>query len=259
MALDRSKYPLVLLKGIEGILDTFSDIEEQNSEVIIEANPGNRADERMINTGFTPYYLSYIPRDETYDFYFELRGIRFINNVVDYWLVFKPMNSSSVEEAEVTGKLDAAESRLKSWITLLKQYNTVRLSKKDRFTAESAQQFYADFELVDEDADTKPFDNNKQMFLYHFLEHIKKKVEDTEGADQQQLNEIIDEINLLEMHIPVFTKAAVVKGLSKIFAKVQVFSLKLIVDIFDVAKKEIIKAALYGGMHDMQDIIHKLS
>jgi hypothetical protein len=258
MAFDRSKYPLVLLKGIESVLDSFSDIEEQNGELITEASPSNSPDTQMLRLSFVPYHISYIPRDEAFDFYFELRGIRYNNSIIEYWVRFKPSSPSSIEEAEAQGKLEATESRLKNWISLLKQYNTVRLSKKERFTAESAEQFYADFELVDEDANTAPFDNDKQVLVYKLLEFVKETVEHVEDGDQEESKLIVQQIESLQQIIPTITKAAVLKELSKVYAKVKAYSMKAFVAVYDVAKKELIKHYLYKSMDGVNNFIETL-
>ena len=144
------------------------------------------------------------------------------------------------------------------WAELVRGYDAVKLTKKDKFIAESATQFYEYFESADEDANAKPLDNDQQIFLYKLLEFTKRKVEQAEDIDKNRTDDIVEDIASLQASIPAMTKAAAIKKLSQIFAKVKVFSLKVIVDTFDIAKKELIKAALYGGLHEIDQVVHLL-
>ncbi|RZK29097.1 MAG: hypothetical protein EOO61_21170 [Hymenobacter sp.] len=212
----------------------------------------------MLNANFTVYSLALKPVDKSLSFYFELRGVRYNAGTLSYWLAYKPASLTDNTEGTSGYGLDQAKLHFKKWLDMVKEYGTVRLTKKERFAAESAKQFYADFELTDEDANTAPFDNDKQVLVYKLLDFIKESVEQVEDGDPEEAKNIIYQIERLQQIIPSVTKAAVIKELSKVYAKVKSYSMKAFIAVYDVAKKELIKNYLNKGMHEMNDFIQTL-
>jgi hypothetical protein len=255
MPLDRSKHPLVLLKAIEDILDTFEDWKERYGDTVEAATPHDKVDEQMINASFIGHTNAIRPIDKSLDFYFEVRGVRFTGGTISYWIAYRPASPTTIEEHIGGDSLDGAQKRFKGWFDLVKAYQSVRISKEERFTAEAAKQFYADFELVDEDASTAPFDNDKQLLVYKLLEFVKETVEQAEDGDHEEAKTIIQQIENLQQSIPRITKTAVIKELSKIYAKVKAYSMKAFVAVYDVAKKELIKHYLYESMDGANEFI----
>jgi hypothetical protein len=258
MPINIGDHSLAFLLGAQAVTDELQNLEPQFEE-LIEFTEESTDAKPIDSDGFQPFVITYVPVNKKLPFYFEVRGVKDTGRgSVVYAVAWKPAAFATVNVQSVNGGLDSVLTWFKQWTDLVKQYNTVRLSRRDRFTSESAEQFYADFELVDEDANTTPFDNDKQLVLYRLLDYIKQKVEQEEGADKEQVSIIVNEIKMLQANIPSMTKATAVKGLSRIFAKTKAFSIKLIADFFDVAKKEALKAALYGGLHEAEALFHSI-
>jgi hypothetical protein len=256
--LDRAKHPFVLLKAVDQILDKFVELEERYGLFVKEAVPSERDDKPIKSIGFTPYHLAYLSTAYPSDFYFELRGVRMNASTPEYWVVFAPKNDAAATEFGGFGTLSTTIDRFDKWVKLLQDYATIKLDKKSRFAENDAQEFYDYFELVEEDSTTAPFEEEQQLYLYRLLEHIKHEIELDDNADSPEAQSIVQDILLLETRIPTVTKAVAIKGLSKIYAKVKVFSFKLFADSVDVIKKEAIKAVLYGGIHKIEKAIHVL-
>ena len=259
MSIDKSKHSLALLRGIEQITDSLEELELKYSGIIEEVTSIRPAQIMMPGVGYLGYVISFAPVNKSLDFYFELRAVKDMGKgVTDYLVAFKPRSEAINDEYVINGPFHSATAMFEGWIKLIVAYNSVRLSRKDKYAAESAQQFYDDFELVDEDANTAPFDNDKQVVVYKLLDFVKDRLEQAEGVDDEQVQEIIQEIKTLQAHIPAITKAALLKEVSKIYAKVKAFSMQTFVAVYDVAKKEVIKSALYGGLNEANIFFHNL-
>lgn len=255
MPLDIGSHSLALLLGVQAAIN-----ELQNHELpyggVVEYTTEVLHSTYAIPKHYQEYDISYSPVNKLLPFYFEVKGIRDSGNGgVDYIYIWKPESSLKAAASAETGNLAEVIAKFQIWAELVAQYNTIHLSRKDRFTAESAQQFYDDFELVDEDATTAPFDNEKQVLVYKLLEFIKDTVERVEDGNQEESNLIVQQIESLQKILPSITKAAVIKELSKVYARVKAYSMKAFVAVYDVAKKELIKHYLYESMDSVSDFI----
>jgi hypothetical protein len=258
MPLNIGEHSLAFLLGVQAVEDELQSLETAYAGVVEFTEQKIRPPFQTTN-GYFSYDITFIAVNQSLPFYFEVKAIKDLGNGgVDYMAVWKPTSKTSAKEGSTNGNLDQISSRFKQWAQIVGEYGSIRLSRKDRFTAESAQQVYAEFELIDEDANTTAFDNDKQVLVYKWLESVKEKVAQVEGGDQEQAQNIIQSIEQLQHIIPSITKAALLKEVAKVYAKVKAFSMKLFVDIYDVAKKELIKAALKGGLHEADLFIHNL-
>lgn len=258
MSINIGDHSLVFLLGAQAITDELQNLESQFGE-LIEFTEENTGAEPVDSDGYQPFVITYTAINKSLPFYFEVRAVKDTGRgTVVYAVARKPSIATNVSAQSINGELASVLTWFRQWANLVEQYNTVRLSRKDRFIQQAAAEVYTGFELVDEDADTAPFDNDKQVLVYKWLESVKEKVAQVEDGDQEQAQHIIQEITQLQNIIPTITKAALLKEVSKVYAKAKAFSMKLFVDIYDVAKKELIKAALKGGLHEADLFIQHL-
>lgn len=110
----------------------------------------------------------------------------------------------------------------------------------------------------DADADTAPFDLNRQEILYYFLNYAQKNIENSTDIDDSQKEILLLEVNKIKDEIPTSTKKKVVTTLSKFAQTIKGSSNKLFHDIFDILKKELIKHALYKGLEKLPEAYHQV-
>lgn len=132
------------------------------------------------------------------------------------------------------------------WIGMIEEYNTISINEEDSFTRQYEEEFYHEFEIVDADADTSAFDHKRQMAIYKLLSAIESKLK-LDYPNDQEITAIIEETKELKNNIQNRTKRAVVKGLSKIMAKIKKHSLKYLQEFWDETRKEAYKQLLRGG------------
>jgi hypothetical protein len=255
MPINIGEHSLAFLQGVRAVEDELQVLETAYLGVVEYSEQEARPPFPTAN-GYYSYTITFVAVNKSLPFYFEVKAVKDIGNGgVDYMMVWKPTSKTAVKESSSNGGLDQITTRFKQWAQIVGEYGNIRLSRKDKFTAESAEQFYADFELVDEDANTAPFDNDKQVLVYKLLEFIKETVEHVEDGNQEESKLIVQQIESLQQIIPTVTKAAVLKELSKVYAKVKSYSMKAFVAVYDVAKKELIKHYLYESMDGVNDFI----
>ncbi|WP_341963847.1 hypothetical protein, partial [Flavobacterium psychrophilum] len=119
------------------------------------------------------------------------------------------------------------------------------------------EEFYSDFEILDEDAEVNPFEHDKQIFTYNLLEYVETELQKSNSEDEE-IENLISETIALKNNLQNLTKKVVIRKMSIIFSKVKKKGLKLFLDIIDVAKKEIIKKALYGGIGEIEHLTNTL-
>lgn len=121
------------------------------------------------------------------------------------------------------------------------------------FLNDYTEEFFAEFEFVDEDDDASTYDSQKQIALYNALEQLELSLRNM--APNETITEILNETESLKENIQNLSKGATKKRVAKIFAKIKKGGIKLLKDIADVGYKEIIKAALHGGVENIGNLL----
>jgi hypothetical protein len=144
------------------------------------------------------------------------------------------------------------------WINILQDYNSVSFDQEEDFLKFYEEEIFSDFEIIDEDAETKPFDTNQQIILYTFLEatinYLEKKY-----INNEIVEDIINEANSLKNEIPSLTKRIASKRFSQVLAKIKKFNPITFKDVYDVAKKEVIKYLLLKGVETLPRLVNTIS
>jgi len=132
------------------------------------------------------------------------------------------------------------------WVDILKVYESLSLEDEDELLLQYEQEFYQEFEFVDDPNHPIGFNPEQLDFLYAFLTTLEKDLKSTEFKDET-MSIVADTLELRD-NIQGMTKKQFAKQFSILLAKIKKVGMKLLYDTFDVAKKELIKKALYGGI-----------
>ncbi|MGO4773479.1 hypothetical protein ACEN2I_17610 [Flavobacterium sp. W22_SRS_FK3] len=135
------------------------------------------------------------------------------------------------------------------WISIVADYNSISFNEEEIFS---------DFVIIDDDAETKPFDNHQQIILYTFLETTVNLLEE-KHPNNNNVEEIIQEANSLKNEIPLLTKRIAFKRFSKVLAKLRKFNPITYRDVYDVAKKEVIKHLLLKGVETLPKLVNSIT
>jgi hypothetical protein len=242
--MNKRDFPLSLAKDIEQLLKDFRSFEFQNSGLIKTVNKD-------------PYFIYF---EDKLDgrFYFRISTPNQTSDFRSFFgFQYFPQNANSFQTSSFNNDSETLKDHFNIWLTLIKDYNSLSFTEEDHITKQYENEFYTDFEIIDEDADVNPFEHDKQVFLYNLLSYIETKLKKADTQDQE-IVELISETELLKKSIQNFSKRNTIRKLAKVFAKIKKKGLKLFIDIIDVGKKEIIKKALYGGYEELSNIADKL-
>lgn len=144
------------------------------------------------------------------------------------------------------------------WINIIQDFNSINFNQEQDFLKIYENEIFSDFEIIDDDAETKPFDNNQQIILYTFLETTIKHLE-KQYPDNNIIEEIVGEANSLKNEIPLLTKRIAFKRFSKVLAEIRKFNPITYRDVYDVAKKEVIKYLLLTGVETLPKLVHSIT
>jgi len=142
------------------------------------------------------------------------------------------------------------------WIDILKLYDSLSLDDHDELLLQYEQEFYQEFDFVEDPNGTIGFNPAQLDFLYSFLTILENDLKSTDFKDET-ISIVADTLELRD-NIQGMTKKQFAKRFSILLAKMKKVGMKLLYDTFDVAKKELIKKVLYGGIEGIGDITQQL-
>jgi len=244
--IDKKSTPFLLLNSLKAAIDSLNSILNENN-LIIEKIDSDQ------------YYFSTKDIDPKSTFTFSLEDISFKpqSSEITFLYHFSPANDTSLNSVSRREPVNTLLSHFKYWIDLIEAYNTIEISEEEKFFKQYEEEFETFFEIIDEDAETSPFEHEKQEFIFKYLEKFITKLQ-LESSTDPYLHTVIDEATIIQNNLQNLTKKQTIKSLSKIWAKTRKFGIKLLLDVLDVGKKEIIKTILTSGANHLSDLSHQL-
>lgn len=243
--LNPKDFTLIVAKDIQKMLTFLRRLQVDNSDVI-----------EVLETEQLFYFHDI--KHKNFTFYVGVPDKKSNGQPTMFPITYSPVTSDSKNSFTSQAKIDGVITSFNIWYDLIKDYNTVSFDDEEDFLKMYEDEIFADFEIIDEDADVKPFDNNQQVILYKFLEttviYLKK-----EYPDNQIIKEIIEEANTLKVDIPILSKRVAIRRFSKVLAKIQKFNPITFKDLYDVAKKEVIKYLLLKSVETLPKIITNIT
>lgn len=246
MALPNPKdFAYVVAEDIQSMLNLLRNLEAEFSDII-----------EIVETNELYYF-----RDKTQNNFYFYVGIpdkKSNGNPTLYKINYGPStrNNKSSLTSEVS-KSDVVDN-FYHWIDIVKDFNSINFNYKKDFLKIYEEEIYSDFENIDDDTDEKPFDTNQQVILYKFLEatiiYLNNK-----HPDNKDIEEIIAESNSLKNEIPSLTKRIASKRFSKVLAKIKKYNPITFKEVYDVAKKEVIKYLLLKGVDTLPKLVNVIS
>ncbi|MBB1150474.1 hypothetical protein H4K35_10155 [Myroides sp. NP-2] len=220
--------PLVILKSLEPYVNLIGEKFEvvdpkDNLLKVIDIDS-----ESSFHFTIVRYQLS---NGGTYQFYMERAPKNDKNNgVYGTWL-----------------EISELSKQFESWTNILDEYEEVNSFFDDPIVKSFSEEFYTEFEIVDEDADKIPFNTKQILILDNYLNKVDETLSHyiTEG-NSSDVNDIKEEILLLRENLTKKSKKWVVSKLSKIWAKIAKQGTVFIREFLSESKKELIKQGVKG-------------
>lgn len=225
----KKQLPISVLKALEPFMKEQSNLYKLD-------DPGS-------------FVLRMVDRDPDSDFFFEIREFS-TDRGLQLTIFYKPQNRNKTQEVGIVIEPKDLESHFKKWVLFLKEYEAINFFD-DPILNQYAEEFDNEVKIVDEDADSKSYDYQTQIWLDEYLNNY---IQVLEQFNKPEINsEVVilkeDIIELKETQTKL-TKRAVVEKLVKIWAKTRKLGMALIKDAYDVAKKEIFKRLITGKIDD---------
>ena len=221
--------PLVILKALEPYVnlkgDKFEVVDpKENLLKLIDKEPESQFHftiekyQRNASNNKFQFLMTRIPKSEN------------DNGIIQSWL-----------------EIDGLKTHFEIWIKLLDQYESTNSFFDDPITKTFQEEFYTEFEIIDEDAESNPLSTKQILLLDNYLETVDSRLEEFKTEhNAQDIEEIKEEILLLRENLTTKSKKWVVKKLTTIWAKIAKQGTKFIKEFLSESKKELIKHGVKG-------------
>lgn len=138
----------------------------------------------------------------------------------------------------------------------MNRYESVNSFFDDPILQSFADEYFAEFEIIDEDANVKPFNTHQILVLDEHLETIHNKIDSYKTDENEiEMESIKSDIRELQNNLTSKTKKWVIRNLSNIWAKITKQSPLFLKDFLIVAKNAIIQESVkYAIVHGINMI-----
>jgi len=240
LQMNKKDYPLKVLKDAENLLKEFKKLVFQNSDIVEQVKSSE--------------LILHLQDIEHAPFVFLIREIGQDKHAqTTFTYEYAPAIRTNLNRSQNIGVIPEVFQSFNLWIDLLRDYNDSNLGQDEEFTKRYEKEIYQEFDIIDEDAYFVPFEPERQRFFYYFLTGVLDELKAQEQSDE--VKNIILETEDLQNNIQNLTKKNFIKGLAKIGAKLKKRGIRLFIEIFSEAKKELIKRALTVSYDQLGHII----
>lgn len=220
--------PLVILKSLE----RFVNLKGDKFDVVDPKENLLKVIDKELDSGF----------------HFTIKKYQKANNGNFQVLVSRiPRNINDNGVVESWVEISSLANHFEAWIKLLDEYESVASFFDDPITKSFKEEFDAEFEIIDEKAQTNPFDTKRVLLLDSYLEDVENKLDNFKTErNALYIEEIKTEINVLRDNLTSKSKKWVIDKLTRIWAKIAKQGTKLIKEFLSESKKELIKQGVKG-------------
>lgn len=264
MKIQKSKHPLKLLEDLEFITKEIREFAK-NSGLVIEVEPEEIKNDNEEETESPEKkeskfeLIRFAYKNREYNFIFTLDDLKHEWEIgpqryVSKFLYYRsPESENSTNISKEWALSNKIIEKFNTWISLLKRYDALKFI--DPITKQYEDEIYENFQIIEDEADTTPFDTEQQIFLIRYLENSKKYLESKKG--EYEVAEIIEEIDDLKESVTRLPKNASMKKVSTILAKSKKKGMELFKELMVMFKKDLMKKVLTEG-YEYFDTIVKL-
>lgn len=218
------------------VVEELQPFLQERSDYFIIANPNES------------YLLKYLDVDNKSSFFFEITTYNIHNGAISFQIKHRPGSEVTINAEPFYIQASQVSAFLKKWESILKKYAVLQNPYNyDPIVKQYEEEYYSDFEIIEDNADIHSFNEQQQLFIDKYLEHIIVKLEKAKAEyDNKDIEEIKKDVDELRNEQTKLTKRQVIKKLSHIWAKTRKLSIKLLKEITNEAIKETIKAMVKG-------------
>ena len=109
--------------------------------------------------------MRYEDADEESDFFFQINKFNTDNGVFSFTVSYKPASLDDLSIRTKNVKFEQVNTLLESWGKIIKMFNETAFFIDDPITNSYTEEFYNTYKIIEDDADTKPFDIRRQILI----------------------------------------------------------------------------------------------
>jgi hypothetical protein len=167
----------------------------------------------------------------------------------NYGVEMKPVDESKAKALVFQGNLEIIVAEFKKWVKIIRDMHDTPSVHDENFAKHYSEFYFNEFKIVDNDADTSPFNPDQQDLIEAYLDYLSKAIVTTsESVDDVTKAELVSEIEEIKKALPITTKTKVMKGITKVFGKLYKVSKSFAKDVVTEAKKHLIKKLIEFGI-----------
>lgn len=188
--------------------------------------------------------LKVIDKEEESTFHFTIEKYqKNINSAKFQFLMSRsPRNQDNIEVYQSWIDINNLSAQFDTWINLLDEYENIDSFYDDPILNSFYEEFFTEFEIVDDNADVDPFDTKRILLIDDYLEKLDTELEKYKTEDNKnEILEIQNDIIVLRDNLTTKSKKWIVENVSKIWAKIAKKGTKFIKQFLSESQKEIIK------------------
>lgn len=192
--------------------------------------------------------LKVIDKDVDSDFHFTIEKYqRTQNGGFQFLMTRSPKNGNDNGQYQAWLEISGLGGQFEAWLKLLDDYETTNSFFDDPIAKSFRDEFFAEFEIIEEDADINPLNTKQILLLDSYLDSVEAKLSEfTTEQNSQDILEIKEDILQLKDNLTRKSKKWVVAKLTNIWAKIAKQGTKFIKEFLSESKKELIKQGVKG-------------
>ncbi|MBE0391302.1 hypothetical protein [Flavobacterium sp. PL002] len=202
--------------------------------------------------------LKVIDKDLDSIFHFTIEKYQKGNNGTFQFLMTRiPRNINDHGVYQTWVDVSGLTSQFETWLGLLDE--NVNSFFDDPITESFKEEFYAEFEIIEDDAEKKPLNTKQILLLDNYLDNVENKLSEfITNKNSEEIKDIQEEIILLRENLTTKSKKWVITKLTQIWAKMAKQGTNLIKEFLTETKKELITQGIKGLIDIVTENGHNL-
>ena len=216
----------------------------------------NLKGEKFIVSDSNDFLMKIKDVDENSSFQLLIEKQEIKNGNLEILLITKPTSDNNNAPNRRWIKVEKLTDEFEKWLNILDGYEKTYTFFDDPIIKSFAEDYYIEFEVVDENANVEPLKPKQILLLDKHLEFIEKNIGKYENEENKvQLEEIKNDVSVLRDNLTNKSKAWVIKNLSTIWAKLTKQGTKFIKEFLSESRKQAIKEGVKYLIEQGTDLI----
>ncbi|MDR2238281.1 MAG: hypothetical protein LBE92_19320 [Chryseobacterium sp.] len=197
-------------------------------------------------------------KDPSSKFYYTIENYEIAKDGREIFSInYAPKDERDVKSLTIRVYRDDLPKYFSMWVTTLENYSKVKSFFDDPVLESYENEFFSNFEFIEEDAETRPFRTTQILQLDYLLEQVSTRlIEMVDDDNREEVESIIAEINEVRESLPTRSQKWIAEHISKIYAKIAKQGIKFMKEFWSEGKKEVIKNVVKGLIEAGTDLLN---